>query len=529
MSTTASKGARTGPFLLGIDFGTESCRVAIFDVTGRVVAFASTGYPTSYPHQGWAEQRVDDWYRALMASTHRALERSGLDATDIAGIGYAATSATLVALDAAHRPVRPAMMWLDVRASEQAGRASKALGAMARPGRASSVPASAEMFPFKLAWLKEHEPEVYQRAAHLVDAPDWLGHALTGELRLNENSASVKMYHDRTIGGFPTEFYAGIGSADALAKFPRRVQPLGTPLGELTASTATDLGLRAGTPVAEGCIDAYAGQIGLNVLTPGRMALITGSSHALLGQAPLSVADSGMLGTFADAVIPGQCTVEATLVSSGSSLRWFRDTFAPDLVEVAEREGSVAYDLLNEASREIPPGSEGLVVVPYFQGTRNPFPDSRARAVVWGLSFGHTRAHVYHAVQESICYAVTHNLRYMADNGYQVQNLVACGGATRSGPWMQMHADVTGLPITLTEVQDAVSLGACIMAATVAGAYGSLTEAADAMVRPVSTIGPDTERHEEYAYFVDSYTRTYPALRDLQHDMSEHLASGPAG
>ena len=518
----------TAPFLLGIDYGTESCRVAIFDVAGRVVSFASTGYPTSYPHQGWAEQQVDDWYQALIDSTHAAMARSRLGAADIAGIGYGATSATLVALDRAHRPVRPAMMWLDVRASDQAARAPQALAAMARPGRARGVPASAEMFPFKIAWLKEHEPDAYRRTAHLLDAPDWLGHRLTGELRVNENSASVKMYHDRTIGGFPADFYASIGSGDGLEKYPHQVQPLGTPLGRLTASTAADLGLRPGIPVAEGCIDAYAGQIGLNVLTPGRMALITGSSHALLGQAPLSVADSGMLGTFADAVIPGQCTVEATLVSSGSSLRWFRDTFAPDLVEAAARQGSVAYDLLNEASSAIPPGSEGLVVVPYFQGTRNPFPDSRARAVVWGLSFSHTRAHVYHAVQESICYAVAHNLRYMADNGYRVESLVACGGATRSAQWMQMHADVTGLSITLTEVQDAVSLGACVMAATVAGAYGSLTEAADAMVRPVMTIEPDPHRHKEYAYFVDSYTRTYPALRDLQHDMSEHLAS-PSG
>ena len=215
-------------------------------------------------------------------------------------------------------------------------------------------------------------------------------------------------------------------------------------------------------------------------------------------------------------------------MSSGSSLRWFRDTFAPDVVETAEREGSIAYDLLNEAARDIPPGSDGLVVVPYFQGTRNPFPDCGPGRCC-RAPFGHTRAHVYHAVQESICYAVTHNLRYMAESGYDVEDLVVCGGATRSPQWMRMHADVTGLPITLTEVQDAVSLGACVMAATVAGAYGSLTDAADAMVRPVSTIEPDPQRHEEYSYFVDSYIRTYPALRELQHAMSEHLGSGRTG
>ncbi len=513
---------------MGIDYGTESCRVAIFDTHGSMVAFASTPYPTSFPHPGWAEQSVEDWYTALVQSTRQVMTRSGVAAADIAGIGFAATSATLVALDSSHRPLRPAMMWMDVRAIHQAARVEQVVAGMDKPGRIRNVPASAEMIPFKIAWLKENEPEIYQSAAHLVDAPDWLGHTLTGEFRTNENTAAIKMYHDRSTGGFPHHFYEAIGCADAFEKIPTIVQPLGTPLGVLSRSAAADLGLRPGTPVAEGCIDAYAGQIGLNVLTPGRMALITGSSHALLGQAPLALADTAMLGAYADAVIPGQCTVEAALVSSGSAIRWFRDTFALDLVAAAERESVSAYDLLNDAAHLIPPGSNGLIVTPYFQGTRNPYADSRARAIFTGLSLSHTRAHVYHALQESICYAVAHNLRHMAANDYQVTELVACGGALKSKQWTQMHADVTGLPITITEVQDAVSLGACVMAATAGGIYNSLAEAATQMVHTARTVEPNQQRHDEYAFFVDNYVQTYPLLRDLQHRMSEHLEN-PGG
>lgn len=512
------------PYLLGIDYGTESCRVAIIDSVGTPLAFASTPYATSFPQPGWAEQKVEDWEKALVSSTRRAVAESGVEPAQIAGIGYDATSLTFVALDENDRPLRPAMMWMDVRATEQVSRVPDALNAMASPGRVRTIAASAEMFPFKAAWLKEVEPENYAKAAHLLDAPDWLGHKLTGVFQTNENSASAKMYHDRSIGGFAREFYAGIGCEDALDKVPHPVVPLGTPLGHLTPAIAAELGLPAGIPVAQGCIDAYSGQIGLNVLSPGRMALITGSSHALLGQAPLAVADAGLLGAFADSVIPGQCTVEGALVSSGSSVRWFRDNFALDVVERGEQEGLVAYNILNEESRDIPPGSDGLVINPYFQGSRTPVTDSKARATIWGLSLSHTRAHLYHALQESICYSVAHNLRAMAAGGYEVRELVACGGALRSPAWIQMHADVTGVPITLTKVQDAVALGGAIMAAAAGGVYRSLTEAAEAMVQPTAVLEPDPTKHGQYQYFVDAYVETYPRLRDLQHDMYAHLA-----
>ncbi len=515
----------TLPYLLGIDYGTESCRVAVFDAAGTPVSFAATSYPTSYPQSGWAEQDVDDWYRALVSSAHEALSRAGIDPTLIAGIGFAATSASVVSLDSDGMPLRPAIMWMDVRAAAHAARTTDVLDAMATPGRAANVPASAELFPFKAAWLKEHEPETYRRTAYLLDAPDWLGYRLTGRLRTNENSAAAKMYHDRSVGGFPRDFYTAIGCLDALDKLPVAVEPLGTLLGHLTKATAADLGLPAGIPVAEGCIDAYAGQIGLNVLAPGKMALITGSSHVLLGQAPLEFADSGATGAFADAVLPGQCSVEAAIVSSGSAIRWFRDTFARDLVQAASAGGPSAYDVLNAEAAGIPEGSDGLIAVPYFQGCRAPEADSKARAILWGLSLSHSRAHIYRALQEGICYAVADNLRRMHRKGYQVHELVACGGALNSPTWMQMHADITGLPIALTKVQDAVALGACVMAASAGGVYSSVEDAADAMVHRVRRIEPDLGSHERYQPFLDAYVDTYPRLVDLQHDMTDRATN----
>lgn len=509
-------------YLLGIDFGTESCRAAVFTTDGAQVAFWATRYPTSFPRPGWAEQDPEDWRTAMVASTRKAMTLAGVNAADIAGIGYAATSHTLVTLDPSCRPLRPAIMWMDVRASTQASRTGTSRIGSAARDRTANVPASAEMLPFKAAWIRENEPQLYRQAAVLLDAPDWVGYLLTGVLRTNQNSAAIKMYYDQAVGGFPVEFFADVGCGDVLDKLPTKVQPLGTLLGRLTTSIAEELGLRAGTPVAEGCIDAYAGQIGLNVLTPGSLALITGSSHALIGQAPSAVASSGLVGAYPDAVIPGECTVEAALVSSGSALRWFRDEFAAEEVRTADRSGRSAYDLLNQASRRIPPGSDGLIVVPHFQGARNPIADSSARAVIWGLSLHHTKAHIYHALQEGICYGIAQNIRHLQAHGVAVSKLVACGGALHSREWMQMHADITGLRIVLPKVRDAVSLGTCAMAAAGAGILPSVADAAAAMFREADVLEPNPALHDEYAVYSDKYAETYPRLQGLQRDLARH-------
>ncbi len=512
----------TGPFFLGIDYGTESCRVGIFDALGTPVTFAATPYKTTHPRSGWAEQSPDDWWNALISSTQRAMRDSGLAAADIKGIGFDATSATVVSLDAKGNALRPAIMWMDVRATAQAARAQKSQSKATRYSGNGTMPAIAEWFPFKAAWLQENDP-TWADTKTLLDAPDWVGYRLTGRYTINENSAAVKMYHDRDAGGFPDDLYSDVGAIDAREKMPDEVLPLSTPLGGLSSGAAQELGLLPGTPVAEGCIDAYAGQLGLNVLTPGRMALITGSSHVLLGQAPNPVSGAGFLGAFTDAVIPGQYSVEAAMASSGSAVKWFRDNFAPDIVHAADSVGLVAYDVLNDKAKDLPIGSEGLIVNPHFQGLRTPFTDSRARAVIWGLSLSHKREHVYRALQESICYGIEDNLRRMADSGYEVKELVACGGALKSRYWMQMHSDVTGLPITLTKVQDAVALGSCMMAATGAGYYKTMGEAAEAMVHVVDKLEPDMDRHEEYKFFVDAYIETYPRIQDLQHRMADKL------
>jgi ribulose kinase len=451
------------------------------------------------------------------------MEDAGVAADAIAGVSVDCTTCTVVAVDHTGHHLRPAIMWMDVRASDQARRIGQSTDPARKYNAGGKGPVSAEWYPSKALWLKENEPDTYQRAQYLVECTDWLSWKLTGRWTVNINTAAVRAYYDRAEGGWPTSFYEEIGLGDVLEKLPGDVLDLGVPVEGLAKGPAEELGLRPGTPVAQGAADAWAAQIGLGVVQPGKMALITGSSHVLIGQADHATSGEGFFGAYTDAVVPGQYTVEGGQVSTGSVLKWFKDRFCGDVVREAEARGVNPYNLLNEQAKAVPLGSDGLILCDYWQGNRTPYTDPDARGIIWGLSLHHGPAHIYKAIQEGVCYGTAHILRAMHAGGFDVQEFVAAGGATNSPDWMHMHADVSGVPITFTEVSDAATLGSAMLAATGAGIFGSLQEAADAMVHETATIEPDKARHDEYQFFVDAYADTYPRLRELVHAVTRKI------
>ncbi len=510
-----------GEHVIGIDVGTESVRVGVFDLDGRSLAFASEQYEVQHPRPGWAEQDPDACWSALVAAARRAVTASGVAPQAIRALSAGATSCTVVALDRKDRPLRPALIWMDVRAVEEAQAVARIQHVNRRVDGLGDV--SAEWFPCKTLWLKRHEPEMWSQATHVVECIDWLMHRLTGEWTGSITAVAIRAYYDRTRGGWPTDLYEALSLGDLMAKVPHDVRDLGTPVGTLLPAVAADLGLSPSTLVTQGGVDAFVAQVGLNVLDPGRTALITGSSHLHLGQSAEEVGGRGFFGGYADAVVPGQWTVEGGQVSTGSVVHWFVQRFGGGLAPEAQRHGVSVYDLLNERAGRIPIGSEGIVVLEYWQGNRTPYVDPEARGTIWGLTLAHQPEHVYRAILEGVCYGTAHTLRVMGEAGAKATHLVACGGAVNSRFWMQMHADVTGLPITLTRVQEAAALGPAVLAAAGAGLFGSVADAAQAMVHETHTLQPDPERHREYLFFLERYIQTYPRIRELTHDVVRHV------
>src|SRR2546421_3445864 len=509
-------------YFMGIDGGTESVRVGVFDQEGTPVGFASRTYTLKYPRPGWAEQYPDEWWASLVAAVRDVMSKSGIMPNEIAGISLDSTTCTVVALDKYDRVLRPAIIWMDIRAADQARRVAETGDAALKYNGFAKV--SAEWMPCKALWLKENEPDIYNAATHICEYTDWMTHRLTGEWTASINIASLRWYYDRNNGGFSPSLYPAVELDDLLEQFPQKGLDMGTPVRGPNKKEAEALGLPPGIPVAEGGADSMVGTVGMNVLAPGKIALITGSSHAIFGVSAQAIYGAGFFGAFTDAVVPGQYVVEGGQVSTGSIVKWFQDNFCGGLLEEANRQGLGLYELLNKRAEDLPVGSEGLIVMDHWQGNRNPYTDSEARGMIWGLTLKHDTTHIFRWIVEGICYGTELIFRTLRQYGFEPQEIVACGGPLKSQLWTQIHADVSNLPITFTKVSNAALLGSAILAAVGAGIYPNIQEAADHMVHTSHRIEPDQQRHKEYQFYVEKYIATYLQMRDLMHDVAQHVA-----
>jgi ribulose kinase len=376
--------------------------------------------------------------------------------------------------------------------------------------------------PSKVLWLKENEPDVYEGARYVCELQDYINHRLTGRYAGSINNVTIRWYYNARAGGWP-DMYERIGVGDVIEKFPPEILNMGELVGKLRPEVARETGLSERTVVIQGGADAFTGMIGLGVVKPGRVALITGSSHVMLGLSAREFHRQGVFGSFPEAVMPGLDAVEGSQISTGSVLRWFKDRFICREYEMqAEEKGTDLYAHMNDLAREVGIGSGGLVVLNYWQGNRNPVTDSQARGVMWGFSLNHTPVHVYRAILEGVAYGTEYIVRTFREAEFEPDGIYVCGGATKSDLWMQIHSDVIGLPIHLMEEENAPLLGDAILATCGAGVYPSVEDAAKNMVRIRQTVEPDAGRHEAYRFYVDAYIETYERLRDLMHDVVRH-------
>jgi len=431
--------------------------------------------------------------------------QAGVQPGDIAAIGLDTTCCSVVALDAAGEALRPALIWMDVRSAEQAARVTASGDPSLKVNGDGRGPVSAEWMIPKALWLKEREPASFERAATICEFQDYINHRLSGRMVASINNASVRWHYDARGSGYAASLVRHLGMEALLEKWPREVVPLGAVIGGLTAQAAEHLGLAKGLPVTQGGADAFIAMIGLGVIRPGRLALITGSSHLQLGLSDTEFHGQGVWGSYADAVVPGLHVVEGGQTSTGSIVAWLRRLLGEQ----------TTYERLDAEAASLPPGAEGLVVLDHFQGNRTPYTDPDSRGIVAGLTLKHGRAHIFRAVLEGIAFGTELIFETMRKAGFAPKDLVICGGATRSDLWLQIHADVCGLPLSLTRVADAPILGSAILAAVGVGLHPDLESAVARMVHVERRVEPDARRHEAYRPFYEAYKDSYRALAPL--------------
>jgi FGGY-family pentulose kinase len=501
---------KDGPFLLGVDAGTESLRAGIFDVQGNPLAFSSTNYATSFPQPGWAEQDPHDWWNALGLSVRSAVLKAAIDPEAIVSMAVDTTCCSVVALDDNAEPLRPCLIWMDLRSAPQTNKVLSTGDSALRVNSNGQGPVSAEWMIPKALWIHDNEPELFERAATICEFQDYINLRLTGRRSASINNISVRWHYDRSRGGIPGTMLEKLGLSALEEKWPAEVLNLGELVGGLTTKAADHLGLRKDLPVVQGGADAFIGMIGLGVVRPGSLAFITGSSHLHLGLSEEAFHGTGVWGTYFDALLPGMHVVEGGQTSTGSVVNWLKNLY-----------GVEDYKALNLEAEKIPAGSEGLIVQEHFQGNRTPYTDPISRGVFHGLTLKHQRAHLFRAVIEGVSFGSELILETMRNNGFKPDRIVIAGGATRSPLWLQIHADVSNLPLTLTKVSDAPALGCAILAAAGAGIYPDIQTAADKMVQVSGVIEPNSEKHKEYQLFYENYKQTYQTVSILRKNLEK--------
>ncbi len=498
---------------MGIDGGTEGVRVGIYDLSGKQVGMGITGYKTYHPNPGWAEQDPSEWWSALVNSVRQAMSQAGVNKEQIIGLSLDTTCPTMVLCKNDGTPLRRALMWMDLRAHEEADMISRSGHDALKYNGYGKV--SPEWMPCKVLWLKRNEPALYESADKILDYSDWYTYKLTGRHTGSISTTTYRWYYNEEEGGVPRHFYESIGLDDVFEKLPQDIYKLGELVGGLTRETAEELGLSEGTPVARGGVDALNGMIGLGVVQAGKLALITGSSHNVYALTDKQVHAKEIMGSFPNALVPGLRLVEAGQSSSGSTIKWFRTNFCKDLEYIANQKNVNVYDLLNHEAAQIQPGSEGLIVLDYWQGNRSPHVDPNVRGMISGLSLKHGREHIYRAIIEGIAYGTDYNIRNFRNNGIATTEVYAAGGATNSKLFMQIHADVSNIAINIPEDNQVACLGSAILASVAAGAYQNIEEAVSNMVRFKSEIiEPNQENHEKYQLYAEQYRKAYPQFHN---------------
>jgi xylulokinase len=500
--------------LLGLDLGTGSVKVVLATVTGRIVGQGSAEYPIDRPRPDRAEQDPEAWWRGVTRATHAALDdaaaepASGADAADrVVAIGLAGQMHGTVLISAAHQPLAPAVIWPDQRSRREAAALTEELG-LDEVIRLIGGPIASGFQASTIRWLRRHQPRLLDQAAVILAPKDALRLRLTGEIATEPSDGSGTGLMNSAVRRWSPELMTAVGvEPDRLPE----MQEATTVAGGLRPAAALELGLPAGIPVVVGAADTPAGLLGAGLIRPDAFLLTISTGGQIAVPSATSDADpSGRSHTFCSALAPEPETTGwyrmAAILSAGLALHWLRDS-------VFALAGPDAYREMLSWAATVPPGSRGLVFLPYLLGERNPHMDPNARGVLLGLTASHGRAELARAVVEGITLGCFDASRTLADAGRLPSSIILGGGGGRSVVWQQIVADVFGLPVRHLETGEQAALGACLLAGGGAGAL-DLASAARHWARLGPPVEPDAFRHEIYERVYEIFRAGYPRMRE---------------
>ncbi len=483
---------------LGIDASTTATKALLMDASGAVVAIGRSEYGFETPWPLWSEQSPLLWWDGAQQAIRQSLGEAGVTGADVGAVGLTGQMHGLVLLDGAGRVLRPAILWNDQRTAAECDEIRERVGRR----RLIDITGNDALTGFtapKILWVRNHEPDVFNRVAHVLLPKDYVRYRLTGVFAVDRAGGSGTLLFDLAARDWSPDVVAALD-------IPPGVLPPtfeGTSItGEVTAAAAAATGLRAGTPVVAGGGDQAANGVGVGAVAPGIVAMSIGTSGVVFAAADRPVVErEGRLHAFCHAV-PGTWHLMGVMLSAAGSYRWFTDELAPGR----------SYAELDAAVAATAPGAGGLVFLPYLTGERTPHPDPTARGAFVGLTVRHGLGHLARAVMEGVAFGLRDMVELMAAV-LDLGEVRVSGGGAASRQWLRIVADVLGRPVRLVGTAESAAHGAAILAASGAGAFGSVAEACDAAVELGAVVEPE-DHGGAYDDAYGIYRDLYPALRE---------------
>ncbi len=497
--------------LLALDVGTTSVKVGLFQPDGYCLALALQEYALISHSPEQAELDPNTYWDAACKIIREVLTKAKVDPATVKGLAVSSQGETTIALDSEGNPLRNALVWLDNRAVQQAEKLKAMLGdgVYERTG----IPDVIATWPAcKILWIKENEPQVFAKAEKFLLVQDYLVQRLCGQFVSDGSISCTTLYYDIIAQAWWSEVLEAVGIKEI--QLPKLL-PVGGIAGYLTACAAAELGLTVQTKVVLGGMDQAVGAIGAGNIGSGVVSETTGAALAIQASIPDPMIDQTKQTPVYVHSIPNVYLFVPVCPTAGMAYKWFKDNFGVDLTTQAETEQTNTYELLNRMAEMVPPGSDGLVMLPHLMGAFSPESNPSARGVFCGFSLHHGRGHFVRAIQEGVAFMLRRNLELIEKSGVIIKEVRTTGGGSRGRLWNQIKADVCNRPFMTLENEDTALIGDAILAGVACGIFSSVADGVKRMVRLRDRILPDDH--------VAEYETAYQRYCDLDRTLVNYF------
>ncbi|RSD27045.1 xylulokinase [Mesobacillus subterraneus] len=494
-------------YVIGVDLGTSAVKILLVNQNGEVSTEVSKSYPLIIEKSGYSEQNPEEWVEKTTAGLVELLEEFEGDVNEIEGISFSGQMHGLVLLDENHQVVRNAILWNDTRTTKQCEEIVQVVGKQ-RLLEVTKNPALEGFTLPKILWVKENEPQLFERASTFLLPKDYLRYRITGEIHMDYSDAAGTLLLNVAEREWSQEI---LNAFDLPSEFCPPLVESHEFVGAISSGFAEATGLAEGTKVFAGGADNACGAIGSGILSEGKSLCSIGTSGVVLSYEERNDLDfAGKVHYFNHGEENAYYTMGVTL-AAGYSLSWFKDTFAKQ----------EAFDQFLEGVAEVPAGSDGLLFTPYVVGERTPHADSAIRGSFIGIDASHERKHFARAVLEGITFSLNESIEIFRSSGKTIESIISIGGGAKNETWLQMQADIFNAKIEKLTSEQGPGMGAAMLAAYGCGWYPSLKDCAAAFIQVAKTYEPIPENVEKYQKLFSVYQNVYTQTRTLNDQLKE--------